>query len=220
MENNYQQHLFTENQSSTVFTIEDGKLDYFPTAFDARSAESYLQRLIDDIDWRQDNITIAGKLIPIPRLQAWFGDPGMYYTYSGLKMTPGAWPSVVADVKQAVERVTGRSFNSALVNYYRDGQDSVGWHSDNERELGEDPVIASVSFGARRVFELKHKKKKTLRKAQIQLDSGSILVMSGQTQKYWKHQLPRDRNIKSPRLNLTFRTIVNFTIKELTPLVG
>jgi len=146
-----------------------------------------------------------GKRVAIPRLQAWYGDKGMDYSYSGIILTAKPWPPVLLELKQQVENKCQSSFNAVLANLYRDQDDTVGWHSDDETELGKNPVIASVSFGDERNFQLKHKD--SGEKLTIPLTSGSLLVMAGETQHYWQHCLPRTKKMKSSRINLTFRQI-------------
>ena len=141
------------------------------------------------------------------RLTAWYGDEGAAYTYSGLKNTPVPWTGPILEVKRAVEPHCGVTFNSVLLNRYRSGQDSVSWHADDEPEFGKDPVIASVSFGETRAFQLKHKKRKELR-ASVELTHGSLLLMRGGTQENWLHQVPKTRRPVRERLNLTFRVVV------------
>ena len=158
------------------------------------------------MDWRQDEIFVYGRAVRIPRLQAWYGDNQQSYQYSGLTMLALPWTAVLLDIKQAVESYSGCQFNSCLVNLYRDGNDSVSWHSDDEPELGTNPVIASVSLGAKRDFQLKHKM--SGKKLSVPLTSGSLLLMAGETQHYWQHCIAKSKRVESPRINLTFRQIV------------
>ena len=148
-----------------------------------------------------------GKRVAIPRLEAWYGDDGMHYSYSGLSLAPKPWLAVLQELRQEVERHCQAPFNAVLANLYRDQNDTVGWHSDDETELGRNPVIASLSFGAERNFQLKHKA--SGEKLSIPLKSGSLLVMAGETQHYWQHCLPRSRKKILSRINLTFRQIKN-----------
>ena len=167
-----------------------------------------LEELIATISWRQDPITLWGKQMLQPRLVAWHGDPGLSYTYSGLRHEPQAWTSTLRSLKSLVETAAGTAFNSVLLNYYRDRNDSMGLHSDDEPELGDNPVIASLSLGAERVFVLRHKTRRDLRTFKLALPSESLLVMKGPTQANWKHGLPKARHVCGPRGNLTFRTIL------------
>lgn len=155
--------------------------------------------------WRQDQIRIFGKTHDLPRLQQWYGESA--YTYSGIRLQPLPWRSDLQRVRQMIEALTGVSFNSCLANLYRDGNDTVGWHADDEPELGESPTIASLSLGAQRDFVMRHKRHKD-RKMTIALPHGSLLVMSGATQQNWEHALPRRAGVAEPRINLTFRRLV------------
>lgn len=161
--------------------------------------------LAQQLDWSQDSIVLYGKPVLIPRLQAWYGDNGLDYTYSQLTLTAKPWLPLLTELREMVQAKTGQHFNAVLANLYRDGNDTVGWHSDDEPELGENPVIASLSFGGERNFNLKHKI--SGEKLTIPLRSGSLLTMAGETQGYWQHCLPRTKKPKLPRINLTFRQI-------------
>ncbi len=171
------------------------------------SAEGLLQDLIARVPWRAEEIVVWGKRHLQPRLVAWFGDEGQTYTYSGIRMEPLAWTSTLSAIRRAVERTAGLEFNSVLLNYYRDQHDSMGFHSDDEAELGRRPVIASVSLGERRTFVLKHKTRKDLKAVKLPLESGSLLLMQGETQHHWKHGINKERRLCGPRVNLTFRRI-------------
>lgn len=158
------------------------------------------------LDWRQDEITLYGKQVLIPRLQAWYGDEDSFYQYSGLSLTPLPWTESLLQLKKRVEQTCDTSFNSMLANCYRDEKDSVAWHSDDEPELGRQPIIASLSFGAERVFQLKHKM--TGERFKLPLQSGSLLIMAGNTQQYWLHAVPKQQRHSGARINLTFRKII------------
>jgi alkylated DNA repair dioxygenase AlkB len=163
--------------------------------------------LRDTTVWRQESFTLYGKTINFPRLTAWFGDEGTSYVYSGIRNIPLPWTPAILEVKAAIEPPSGVVFNSVLLNRYRTGRDSVSWHADDEPEFGENPVIASVSFGGTRTFQLKHKKRKDL-KASVELTHGSLLIMRGGTQANWLHQVPKTGKHVEERLNLTFRMVV------------
>jgi len=178
------------------------------TFFIKSQSDFYLQELFPTVAWRQDKIQLFGKRIWLPRLTAWYGDPGKSYKYSGIQNEPQPWIPALLEIKQAVEAATKVAFNSVLLNYYRHGQDSMGWHADDEPELGPNPVIASVSFGQERRFDFRHRIDKALSKESIFLAHGSLLVMQGPTQHFWQHQLPKTKVISAPRLNLTFRIIL------------
>ena len=162
-----------------------------------------LERLVAETAWRAEVITVWGKQHPQPRLTAWYGSAA--YTYSGLTLDPLPWTPLLQTVKTAVEQGSGRSFNSVLLNYYRNERDSMGMHSDDEPELGLAPAIASVSFGATRTFILKHKVSK--RTVRLPLEAGSMLLMAGATQANWLHGINKQTRPLSPRVNLTFRNI-------------
>ena len=164
------------------------------------------EKLINEIPWQQDDITIFGKTHPQPRLTALFGNEGKPYSYSNIVMQPHAWNPILMFIKNEIEEICSENFTTVLLNYYRDGKDSNGWHADNERELGRNPIIASVSFGAERSFHLQHNTTKDA-KLKITLENGSLLLMKGETQHFWKHQIPKTAKLIAPRINLTFRII-------------
>tara|TARA_R100001377_G_scaffold80661_1_gene59693 strand:- start:2 stop:652 length:651 start_codon:yes stop_codon:yes gene_type:complete len=204
--------LFDDLDNGVALPIEDGQLHYFPNALDESEADALMMQCITDLPWRQDHIRIAGKSIPIPRLQCWLGSSDAHYSYSNIALRPQPWPEFLLRVKTRVETLCAHSFNSALANYYRDGADSVDWHSDDERELGQDPVIASLSLGTSRVFELKHRYKKRLPTLKTSLGHGSVLIMQGGTQQYWRHRIAKVQGLQEARVNLTFRRILRNTV--------
>ncbi len=169
--------------------------------------EDYLHKLIEKTPWRQEEITVWGKTHLQPRLSAWYSD-GKSYTYSGLRLEPCPLTAELRQLKQVVESRTGYPFNSVLLNYYRDHRDSMGLHSDDEAELGCNPVIASLSLGATRRFMLAHKADRSIEKIHIVLADRDLLLMEGATQHYWKHALPKQGKPCGPRINLTFRQIL------------
>ncbi len=174
--------------------------------FTADESDTLLADLTAHIAWEQKAIQFMGKHVMQPRLIAWYGDEGKSYRYSGLTVQPLAWTPTLLMMKARVEAVAAMTFNSVLLNLYRDGQDSVGWHSDDEPELGTNPVIASVSLGATRNFQFKHKHEPDL-KLSVELTHGCLLLMRGTTQHFWKHQIPKTKKVSAPRINLTFRVI-------------
>lgn len=198
----------TDSVSRTVqegwFDIPDGRLFWLPHFILQAEADNYFQRLSEELNWRQETIRMFGRDVLQPRLQAWCGDA--VYTYSGLTMKPQSWTPTLLAIKAACEKVSEVRFNSVLANLYRDGQDYMGWHRDNEPELGVQPVIASVSLGESRRFILKHME--TKQKLEFNLESGSLLVMAGNTQQCWVHSVPKTRKPKAGRINLTFRLIL------------
>lgn len=185
--------------------MPNADLTYWATFFPPGLADEYLAALTEQTNWRQERIRLYGKSIPLPRLTAWHADAGLTYTYSGITVTPDPWSPTLLAVRSAVEAACGATFNSVLLNLYRDGRDSVSWHADDEPAFGPNPVIASVSFGAERRFHLKHKTDPHLRH-RMTLAHGSLLRMAGATQHHWLHQVPKDRTTQ-PRLNLTFRLV-------------
>jgi alkylated DNA repair dioxygenase AlkB len=172
---------------------------------EAALAQADAARLFEELmavtDWRQEIATVMGRRVPIPRLTAWHGAAG--YVYSGIRMTPAFWNPPLLEIKAAAEACAGQPFNSVLLNLYRDGRDCVSWHADNEPGLGRDPVIASVSLGATRRFQMKHRERDE--RLALDLPSGSCLVMAGPTQHHWLHQVPKTAHPVGPRINLTFR---------------
>lgn len=189
-----------------VLNLPDAEIIYYPHFFDKKEADVIFAQLTADIPWQQDDIRVFGKIHPQPRLTALFGNEGKPYAYSNIKMQPHPWTLLLEKIKLQIESVSDTTFTTVLLNQYRDGKDSNGWHADNEKELGTNPIIASVSFGAERVFQLKHNLISSL-KQNILLEHGSLLVMKGTTQHFWKHQIPKTSKPISSRINLTFRVI-------------
>lgn len=186
--------------------LEDGELSLFSEVFARSVADALLRALLSGIAWRQDEITIVGKKVLIPRMQAWYADPGLTYTYSGLRLEPTTWSGPVAIIRDKVEALTGIRLNSVLLNWYRDGRDSNGWHSDDEPELGKNPIIASLSLGDTRKFALKHKRHPEMKHG-LELKHNTLLLMSGAMQHHWRHCLPKTTKPVGDRINLTFRQI-------------
>lgn len=188
------------------FDLPDAEIVYYPSFFEKEEANHLFEKLKTEIPWQQDDITVFGKTYPQPRLTALFGNEGKPYSYSNIVMKPHAWNALLMFIKNKVEEVCNENFTTVLLNYYRDGKDSNGWHADNEKELGRNPVIASVSFGAERSFHLQHNSIKE-QKLKINLEHGSLLIMKGTTQHFWKHQIPKTAKPVGSRINLTFRII-------------
>jgi alkylated DNA repair dioxygenase AlkB len=176
---------------------------FWPNWLDSQHADALLATAISKTPWREDMINIGGKCIPVPRLQNWFGAPNTSYTYSGIRLQALEFPDWMDKVRTAVEQVTGHRFNRALVNYYRHGRDSVDWHADNEVELGREPMVASLSLGAERVFQLRHNK--TKERLSVSLPHGSLLLMGAGIQEHWQHRLAKVASLEQPRVNFTFR---------------
>lgn len=189
------------------FDLGDGQLLYISDFLESQRASRLMQQLPDQLHWRQDQIQIFGRQVAIPRLQAWYGDSGLDYRYSGLTLRALPWPSILLELKQQIEVFSGYRFNAVLANLYRNGRDSVGWHADDEPELGINPVIASLSLGQPRPFQLRHRHDNQ-RKHQLELASGSLLLMSGALQHHWHHCLPKRPKLHQPRINLTFRRLI------------
>ncbi|MDF3073491.1 MAG: hypothetical protein K0S54_1158 [Alphaproteobacteria bacterium] len=172
-------------------------------------ADFVLQRLIEQTPWRSETVILWGKSFAQPRLTAWYGDPGRDYTYSGITMKAEAWTPLLQTLKSDVEQAAGEEFNSVLLNYYRNERDSVGYHSDDEKELGPAPTIASLSFGCTRTFVFKPRQKKRHEPVRIPLEGGSLLLMKGTTQQNWLHAIEKQTRSCGPRVNLTFRRILS-----------
>ena len=176
---------------------------FWPNWLEHNAADQLLETAIAATPWRKDVINIMGKQIPIPRLQNWFGDPSTSYTYSRIRLQAVAFPQWMEKLRMDVETETGQPFNRALVNYYRDGRDSVDWHADDEASLGFEPLIASVSVGAERIFQLRHNK--TQERVKINLPHGSLLLMGAGVQEHWQHSVAKVKQLDDPRVNFTFR---------------
>ena len=200
--------LFAEAERLERIPMLDADVYYLDDLALGQDRNEILQRLIANTQWRQDTIVVWGKTYQQPRLVAWYGDHGIDYTYSGITLSPMPWTELLLDIKKRVESVTQESYNSVLLNYYRDNRDSMGFHSDDEPELGEKPVIASVSLGEERTLVLKHKVSKLATPVRLRLASGSLLLMKGETQRYWKHGIAKETRRCGARVNLTFRRIV------------
>lgn len=196
--------LFNDHQLETV--LEDqGLLQYQSNFLQTSQCMSLLEQLPEQLCLQQEPIRLFGKSVLQPRLSGWVADSHIEYAYSGLNSPAQTWPDSLTQVREQLSSRLQKSFNGVLCNYYRDGDDYMGWHSDNERALGHQPIIASISIGAERRFDIRKKGQKDYRS--IVLQSGSLLLMSGDMQQYWEHRLPKDKKIHSPRVNLTFRHI-------------
>jgi alkylated DNA repair dioxygenase AlkB len=200
--------LFSSFEGLQKISLQDAEIYYLRHLPLAQAPHIVMVQLIDEIAWRAENIVVWGRTYPQPRLIAWYGDSGMIYTYSGIRLTPLPWTEALLDIKRRVEAVCETEFNSVLLNYYRDHRDSMGLHSDNEPELGNQPILASLSLGQERNFILKHKIDKALKPVRLKLASGSLLLMKGDTQRYWKHGIEKETRPCGTRVNLTFRRIL------------
>jgi len=198
--------LFESSSEPVYLDLPDAEIIYYPHFFDKEQADIIFAKLETEIPWQQDDIRVYGKMHPQPRLTALFGNEGKPYSYSNITMQPHPWNLLLQEIKAKIETVAATTFTTVLLNQYRDGKDSNGWHADNEKELGLNPVIASVSFGTERTFQLRHNFEKELKKT-INLEHGSLLLMKGTTQHFWKHQIPKTAKTIGSRINGTFRVI-------------
>ena len=228
MQSDYPAHIHADGKG-IVIDVPDGRLYYAPHYFDTAFCDETLQTLLacDDIDhmthdwhqerdinqlpfqhiqWQHDSVSMFGKTHDLPRLSAWYGDNNKPYTYSGITLQPKAWNTVLRSLRDALIPICKRTFNSVLLNWYRSGEDHISWHTDAEPELGKNPIIASVNFGASRRFLLRRKEEHSI-KLEIPLHHGSVLVMAGALQHHWQHSVPKQKKIKQNRVNLTFRSI-------------
>lgn len=201
--------LFGSPLEMLQLPLPGAQLVYYPMVELDQAPQAILQRLIDGIAWREESITVWGKTHLQPRLVAWHGDAGIDYTYSGIRLAAQPWTADLLHLKQKIELLSGCAFNSVLLNYYRNQRDSMGFHSDDERELGPLPTIASLSLGHERILVFKHKSNQTLRPYPLRLPSGSLLIMQGATQQNWLHGIAKSTAPCGPRVNLTFRKIIS-----------
>lgn len=200
--------LFVEDAQLGRIPMQDAEVFYLRYLELAQPDALVLEQLIAEVPWRSEHVVVWGKKLVQPRLIAWYGDAGKSYAYSGIQLQPMPWTPTLLDIKTRIEQAVASPFNSVLLNYYRDNQDSMGFHSDDEPELGERPVIGSLSLGAERTFIMKHKTSKVVQSVHLRLGSGSVLLMRGDTQRHWKHGIPKETRRCGPRVNLTFRRII------------
>lgn len=197
-----------EAQAAPVrFDLPDAQVLLYENFFDRLEADALFEALDATIEWRQESIRLYGKSINLPRLTAWYGEPGTTYSYSGIAMQPLRWTAELLRVRQCIEQAAETRFSNVLLNLYRSGQDSVAWHSDDEKALGRNPVIGSVSFGQTRVFQMRHSTRRELARFDIALAHGSLLLMRGPTQHHWQHRIAKTDEPVGRRINLTFRSI-------------
>jgi alkylated DNA repair dioxygenase AlkB len=190
---------------SGLTVIENGEYIFYPDFFTKSESDMYLQKLRTDCEWKQESMNMYGKQVAFPRLTAWYGENDKPYSFSGITLAPKIWTKELVEIKEKIEPVSKVRFNSVLLNRYRSGNDSISWHTDAEKELGRNPIITSVNFGATRKFQLRHVK--TKKKLEIELTHGSLLIMQGELQHFWQHQVPKTSQNVSERINLTFRVI-------------
>ena len=198
----------TLDKNSSLIKADNLSVEYIENFFDFDQSQLYMKHLTNDIKWKREKIRMWGREIVTKKRIAWYADEGKSYTYSGSTFHPDQWNELLLEIKKYVEQYIKFQFNSVLLNEYPNGKVGMGWHSDNERELGIDPIIASLSFGANRDFIFKHKTNKSYENIKIHLKSGSLLLMLGSTQHHWKHSLPKRLKVREPRINLTFRKIL------------
>jgi alkylated DNA repair dioxygenase AlkB len=194
------------SSEKTVFKLPNAEVIYIPNFYSIKAADQYFKHLKSSIHWQQDDITLFGKTFKQPRLTALYAQNTVPYTYSNIIMTPHPFTSELMSIKKDIEMIANHHFTTVLLNLYRNGNDSNGWHADNEKELGKNPVIASVSFGAPRIFHFKHTFYKD-EKYRLVLEHGSLLLMLGEMQHFWLHQLPKTKKQIGERINLTYRTM-------------
>ncbi len=197
----------TKTQTPTGLCIVDnGEYIYSPNFFSKTESDLFLESLKENIEWKQESMNMYGKQLNFPRLTAWYGDNDKPYSFSGIKLSPQPWNEELLEIKNRIEPKASVTFNSVLLNRYRNGNDSISWHTDAEKELGKNPIIASVNFGATRKFQLRHIQ--TKEKLEIELTHGSLLIMQGELQHFWQHQVPKTTQNVTERINLTFRVII------------
>ena len=200
-------NLFDLDFDSTKNLLpQDGIVNYYGVVFNIEESDFYLKYLLNEIPWKSDEAVIFGKVIETKRKVAWFGDENFEYTYSGRTKRAEQWTPELLQLKKRAEELTNETYNSCLLNLYHDGNEGMAYHSDGEKDLKKNGAIASLTFGAERKFSFKHKT--TKEKVELILENGSLLVMKGLTQTFWLHRLPPTKKITTPRVNLTFRTIV------------
>ena len=190
-----------------VLPLPDAVFEFYPNFFNKEEADLLYEKILAETPWQQDDITIFGKKIAQPRLTCLYGNEGKPYSYSGITMQPNPWNTTLIYIKDKIEQTAEKNFTTVLANLYRNEKDSNGWHADNEKELGRNPIIASVSFGEERKFQLKHNTNPEA-KITLNLNHGSLLLMKEGSQVYYKHQIPKATQPKKARINLTFRTIL------------
>jgi len=208
----YQLDLFENSENyndieykTELLSLRNGECVYVPSFFSLPESNYYFQKLKNDIIWKQESMYMYGKQVMFPRLTAWHGDNEISYSFSGITFNPYTWSKELIEIKNRIEPIADTQFNSVLLNRYRDGNDSISWHTDAEKELGINPIIGSVNFGATRKFQLRHIH--TKEKVELELSHGSLLIMRGELQHFWQHQVPKTSQKIAERINLTFRKI-------------
>ena len=205
--------IFNNNDTShsqqisrpSLVVVDNGEYIYLQKFFSKSDSDNYFKKLREHVLWKQESMNMYGKKINFPRLTSWYGDSDKPYSFSGITLQPHPWNTEILEIKLKIEPIANVTFNSVLLNLYRSGNDSISWHTDAEPELGKNPVIASVNFGETRKFQLKHIK--TGERREIELEHGSLLIMQGELQHFWQHQVPKTSKVIGERINLTFRVI-------------
>ncbi|MBB2146829.1 alpha-ketoglutarate-dependent dioxygenase AlkB [Pedobacter sp. LMG 31464] len=197
--------IFGSYNNVGIQKITDGEYNFEPNFYNKNEADRLYNVLLQNVSWKQESMNIYGKKINLPRLTAWYGDTEKYYSFSGIHLQPLPWLPELSKIKEKIQQFANAEFNSVLLNLYRNGNDSISWHTDAESELGINPIIGSVNFGETRKFQLRHKR--TNEKIEIDLNHGSGLVMQGSLQHHWQHQVPKISRPAEQRINLTFRFI-------------
>lgn len=200
-----QQSIFNSDNSNLL--PFQGETVLYAEFFSKGPADQYQEQLQNTLEWKHEPIRMFGKMVMQPRLTALYADENRPYGYSGITMIPNSWTPELKEMKDRLQEFTGVQFTHVLCNYYRDGQDSMGWHRDNEAVLGKNPSIASVTFGVTRIFQIRHYETKA-HKIDIPLSHGSLLLMSGESQHHWEHQIPKTKKVLGSRINLTFRKLL------------
>lgn len=194
------------NTNAGLTVIKNGEYIFLPNYFTKVESDLFFNKLKNNVEWKQESMNMYGKQLNFPRLTAWYGDNDKPYSFSGIKLSPQPWNEELLEIKNKIEPKASVTFNSVLLNRYRNGNDSISWHTDAEKELGKNPIIASVNFGATRKFQLRHIH--TKEKLEIELAHGSLLIMQGELQHFWQHQVPKTSQNVTERINLTFRVII------------
>jgi alkylated DNA repair dioxygenase AlkB len=205
----YSENFFNKKISdrSVEYFLENDTNNWKTTNWRTLTSKEFSEIFFRNIKWKHDAINMYGKKIPLPRLTSWYGDSGKSYSYSGINSNPNEWNKGLLYIKKEIEKIANIEFNSVLLNWYRDGEDYLNWHADDEKELGESPIIASVNFGETRDFLLRNNEK--TQKITIPLKHGTLLVMRGKLQHYWQHSVPKRKKVHDVRFNLTYRVIYN-----------
>lgn len=198
--------LFSSEKDHIEIELAPTKADFYPNFLSKDQADYLLKNLIENVKWKQEHINFMGKVSPIPRLTYWYSKENKEYIYSGIKVLPIPFPQIIKRLNRLVEEKSGYIFNSVLLNFYRNGDDKVAWHADDEKSLGDEINIASISVGAERDFQFKSKHNPDNKK-ELNLTHGSLLVMHNPIQDHWLHQIPVRKKVSEPRINLTFRYI-------------